>query len=57
MLDSPESATLAVTIIPVSRVGGVATPGCLPSRAPSAVRLWTLYAVTLTVPQSKCVMS
>ena len=29
MLDSPESATLAVTIIPVSRVGGVATPGPL----------------------------
>ena len=27
MLDSPESATLAVTIIPVSLVGGVATPG------------------------------
>ena len=27
MLDSPESATLAVTIIPVSLEGGVAAPG------------------------------
>ena len=28
MLDSPKSATLAVTIIPVGLTGGAAAPGC-----------------------------
>ena len=43
MLDSPESATLAVTIIPVSRVGGVATPG-----SASAIAETSRYVVSST---------
>ena len=34
MLDSPESATLAVTIIPVSPEGGVAAPGTQAEHTP-----------------------
>ena len=51
MLGSPESATLAVTIIPVSPEGGVAVPG--PRAPPLLLGLLALgEQIAATVPSA-----